>query len=104
MSDTPSPRPRIVMCRGQYCNISRRADLLYEYLQVLVDDAVGDQRPRPIKLETANCLDHCGAAPVIVVYPSGEVFAEVTEDQLETIVSQALNTSPTRPNGEDDSA
>lgn len=104
MSDTQTPRPRIVLCRGQYCNISCRADLLYEYLQVLVDDAVGDQRPRPIKLEIANCLDHCGAAPVVVVYPSGEVFAEVTEDQLEAIVNRALNASSARQNGEDDSA
>jgi (2Fe-2S) ferredoxin len=90
-------RSRIVLCRGQYCNIGRRADLLYEYLQVLVDDAVGDQRPRPIKLEIANCVDHCGGAPVIVLYPSGEVFSEVTEDQLESIVNQALNTPSSRP-------
>lgn len=93
MSDQPKPaRPRLVLCRGEYCNISRRADLLYERLQILIDDAVGDQYPRPIKLEAANCLDRCGEAPVLAVYPSGEVLCEVTPDQLDAIVDQALNT------------
>ena len=95
MPDHQKPeRPRLVLCRGQYCNISRRADLLYEYLQVLVDDAVGDRRPRPIKLEAANCVDHCEGAPVLVVYPSGEVFYEVSEDQLADIVHRVLNAPP----------
>ncbi|MCB9451565.1 MAG: (2Fe-2S) ferredoxin domain-containing protein [Anaerolineaceae bacterium] len=89
--DHPKPaRPRLVLCRGQYCNISSRSDHLYEYLQTLVEDAVGDQRPRPIKLEIANCLDHCGIAPVLILYPSSEIFGELTEDQLEDIVNKAM--------------
>jgi NADH:ubiquinone oxidoreductase subunit E len=86
----PSPprRKRIVLCRGQYCNMSRRADVLYKRLEVLVDALNGDQYPKPIKLETANCLDMCGAGPNLVIYPAAIACNGVTEAMLEEIVEQ----------------
>ncbi len=81
---------RIVLCRGQYCNMGRRADKLYNKLETLVDAINGDQYPKPIKLETANCLSMCGAGPNLVIYPEGVVCNGMSEDELETILAQNI--------------
>ncbi|MCA0452916.1 MAG: (2Fe-2S) ferredoxin domain-containing protein [Chloroflexi bacterium] len=91
MSDAPSPkRKRVVVCRGQYCNMGRRADKVLKRLEVLVDDINGDQYPKPVKLEIANCLSMCGAGPNLVIYPEGAVFNGVDETQLDAIVRDHL--------------
>ncbi len=88
MSDVPSPkRKRVVVCRGQYCNMGRRADKLLKRLEVLVDEVNGDRYPKPVKLEIANCLSMCGAGPNIVIYPAGEIFNGVDEAMLDGIVN-----------------
>lgn len=87
MSDAPKPkRKRIVVCRGQYCNMGRRADKLLKRLEVMVDENNGDQYPKPVKLEIANCLSMCGAGPNIVIYPEGVICNGVDETMLEGIV------------------
>jgi (2Fe-2S) ferredoxin len=98
MSDTSTPhRKRIVLCRGQYCNLDRRADKLLKRLEALVDEINGDQYPKPVKLEIANCLSMCGAGPNLVIYPDGLVFNGVDEKMLDQIVNeyvrQPLSTS-----------
>lgn len=82
---------RIVLCRGQYCNMGRRADKLYKKLEILVDAINGDQYPKPIKLETANCLSMCGAGPNLVIYPEGVVCNGVSEEQLEGILERNVH-------------
>lgn len=84
----PPGRKRIVLCRGQYCNMSRRADVLYKKLETLVDEIDGDSYPKPVKLETANCLDMCGAGPNLIIYPEGTVCNGVTEALLDEIVDE----------------
>jgi (2Fe-2S) ferredoxin len=94
MTDPPPPRrTRIVLCRGQYCNMSRRADKLYKRLEVLVDDINGDQYPKPVKLEIASCLDMCGAGPNLVIYPDGIVCNGVEENMLDQIVTEHVKKS-----------
>ena len=87
-SSSSPRRKRIVVCRGQYCNMDRRADMLLKKLEILVDEINGDQYPKPVKLEIANCLSMCGAGPNVVIYPEDEIFNHVTEDMLESIVDQ----------------
>jgi (2Fe-2S) ferredoxin len=87
MSDASSPkRKRVVVCRGQFCNMGRRADQLLKRLEPLLDAINGDQYPKPVKLEIANCLSMCGAGPNIVIYPEGVVCNGVNETMLEAIV------------------
>lgn len=88
MENAPPRRKRIVLCRGQYCNMIRRADVLYKRLESLVDEINGDQYPKPVKLEIANCLDMCGAGPNLVIYPEGIVCNGVTEAMLDDIVDE----------------
>lgn len=81
-------RKRIVVCRGQYCNMDGRADKLLKRLQTAVDEINGDQYPKPVKLEIANCLSMCGAGPNVVVYPEDEIFNHVTEAMLDEMVDK----------------
>jgi len=76
-------RKRIVLCRGQYCNIGRRADRLYQRLEEALAEINGDAFPKPVKLEIANCLSMCGAGPNLVVYPEGTILNHLDENQLE---------------------
>jgi (2Fe-2S) ferredoxin len=69
---TPVRRKRIVLCRGQYCNLDRRAD----------------QYPKSIKLEIATCLSMCGAGPNLVIYPEAFVCNGVSESMLDRIINE----------------
>jgi (2Fe-2S) ferredoxin len=89
-TNTPR-RKRIVLCRGQYCNMGRRADKLYPRLEKLVDEINGDQYPKPVKLEIANCLSMCGAGPNLIIYPEGIVCNGVEENMLEEIIDHYLH-------------
>ncbi len=94
MSDHPNPRrKRVVVCRGQYCNMGRRADKLLKQLGVLVDAINGDQYPKPVKLEIANCLSMCGAGPNIVIYPKGVICNGVDETMVDQIVDEYVKDS-----------
>lgn len=89
MTDSSTPRrKRVVVCRGQYCNMDGRADKLLKKLEILIDEINGDQYPKPVKLEIANCLSMCGAGPNIIIYPDDAVFNHVTEDMLNEIVDE----------------
>lgn len=88
--DSGTKKYRIVLCGGQYCNMSRRADKLYKKLETLVDALNGDQYPKPVKLEIANCLSMCGAGPNLVIYPENVICNGVSEADLEAILAQNL--------------
>jgi len=68
--------------------MGRRADKLLKRLEIVVDEVNGDQYPKPVKLEIANCLSMCGAGPNIVIYPEGVICNGVDETMLETIVNE----------------
>jgi len=71
--------------------MGRRADKLYQRLETLIDEINGDQYPQPVKLETANCLDMCGAGPNLVIYPDSVACNAVEEAMLEKIVEDYLH-------------
>lgn len=83
-------KKRIVLCRGQFCNMSRRADKLYKRLETLLVEVNGDEYPPPVKVEIATCLDMCGAGPNMILYPDGIAFHHLDEAALEAIVAEHL--------------
>lgn len=83
-------RRRVVLCRGEYCNLGRRADKIYQKLQPLIDELNGDTYPPCIRLETASCLSMCGQGPNIVVYPEDVSFNKLDESTVEAIIRQHL--------------
>jgi (2Fe-2S) ferredoxin len=93
VTETSSPtkqRKRVVICRGQYCNIGRRADRLCRRLEEALDEINGDQLPKTVKLEVANCLSMCGAGPNLVIYPEGLVYNDLNDDSLADIIETYL--------------
>ncbi len=89
MSDQPQ-RKRVVLCRGQFCNMGRRADALYHQLQPRIADLNGGAYPPRVKLETASCLSMCGAGPNLIVYPAGAIYNHVDHAALEAVIAAHL--------------
>ncbi len=86
MTENPAPprRKRIVLCMGEFCNMSRRADRLYRQLQPCVAEA--NAQGANLKLETARCLTMCGAGPNLVIYPDDLVFNQLDEAKLAALI------------------
>ena len=87
---TINHRKRIVVCRGVYCNESRRADKNLAQLQPLVDALNAGEYPPPIKIETATCLSMCGAGPNLIIYPGQVICNGVDNHQILRIVEEYL--------------
>lgn len=92
MTDAPTPpkRKRIVVCRGQYCNLGGRADKFYKCIEAAIREEDGDLYPPSIKLEIANCMSMCGSAPNIGVFPAGGLFPEMTDEKLEVFIEKQI--------------
>jgi len=90
LMNTPPRRHRVVLCRGEYCNLGRRSDKLYPTLKQLVDEINADPSLVPCKLETANCLSLCGRGPNLIVYPEDAEFNALNDATLNTAVRDCL--------------
>jgi len=80
---------RLVICRGQFCNMDRRGDKNL----AAVEEALANRAPDAavaVKLTTANCLSMCGAAPNAVLYPGNRAFNHLTPQGAREIVEQYL--------------
>ena len=88
---------RLVICRGQFCNMDRRGDKNL----AAVEDALADRAPHEafeVKVKTANCLSMCGAGPNAVLYPGNIAFNHLTPQGARAIVESYL----THPAPEED--
>ncbi len=88
MTENPPRRKRVVLCMGEFCNMSRRANKLYKQLQPCVAEA--NAGGANIKLETARCLSMCGTGPNLVIYPDDLVFNALDEKKLAALVAEHL--------------
>jgi NADP-reducing hydrogenase subunit HndC len=90
MTEIPAPprRKRVVLCMGEFCNMSRRSDKLYKQLQPLIAEA--NANGANLKLETARCLTMCGAGPNLVIYPDDLVFNKLDEAKLAALAAEHL--------------
>lgn len=84
------PTRCLVLCRGLYCNMDRRADKLYRAIKPLIEDFNRDHEPLRIRLQTANCLNHCEHGPNCVIHPGGHVYTGLTPDRLKAIVAEQI--------------
>jgi len=90
MTEIPAPprRKRIVLCMGEFCNMSRRSDKLLKQLEPMIAEA--NANGANLKLETARCLSMCGAGPNICIYPDGLIFNQMNEAKVEAKVKPHL--------------